>query len=82
MFTLEQQSNQSAARLGLLATAHGQVKTPVFMTVATSGVVKHLSTEELRTLGAPLILANTYHLLLNPGIDTFKRVGGLHHFMD
>ena len=82
MFTLEQQSNQSAARLGLLATAHGQVKTPVFMTVATSGVVKHLATAELRELGAPLILANTYHLLLNPGIDTFKRVGGLHHFMD
>ena len=82
MFTLKQQSNQSAARLGLLATAHGQVKTPVFMTVATSGVVKHLSTEELRTLGAPLILANTYHLLLNPGIEAFQRVGGLHHFMD
>jgi len=82
MFTLKQQSNQSAARLGLLATAHGQVKTPVFMTVATSGVVKHLATEELRELGAPIILANTYHLLLNPGIEAFKRVGGLHHFMD
>jgi len=82
MFTLKKQSSQSGARLGLLTTAHGKVETPVFMTVATHGVVKHLTTEELRELEVPIILANTYHLLLNPGIETLKQAGGLHHFMN
>jgi len=82
MFKLERQSAKSAARLGILTTAHGQVATPFFMTVATQGVAKHLTTEELRQLGAPVILANTYHLLLRPGVESIKRRGGLHQFMD
>lgn len=82
MFKLEKKSAFSAARLGTLTTAHGQVATPFFMTVATQGVAKHISTEELRQLGAPVILSNTYHLLLRPGIESIQRRGGLHQFMD
>lgn len=82
MFKLERQSARSAARLGSLTTAHGQVATPFFMTVGTQGVAKHLATEELRQLGAPVMLSNTYHLLLRPGIEAIKRRGGLHQFMD
>jgi queuine tRNA-ribosyltransferase len=58
------------------------VATPFFMTVATQGVAKHLTTEELRQLGAPIVLANTYHLLLRPGLEAIKQRGGLHQFMD
>jgi len=82
MFELQQKSTRSAARRGLLTTAHGAVPTPFFMTVATQGVAKHITTEELRQLGAPVALSNTYHLLLRPGIEAIKRRGGLHQFMD
>lgn len=82
MFALEQQSVVSAARLGTLKTAHGSVATPFFMTVATQGVAKYLTTEELRQLEAPVVLSNTYHLLLRPGIEAIQRRGGLHQFMN
>ena len=82
MFTEIQSSVRSAARLGQLSTAHGLVDSPFFMTVATQGVAKHLTTEELRQLAAPVVLANTYHLLLRPGLEAIKRRGGLHQFMD
>ncbi|HQB50650.1 MAG TPA: tRNA guanosine(34) transglycosylase Tgt [bacterium] len=82
MFELQQKSTRSAARRGVLTTAHGAVPTPFFMTVATQGVAKHITTEELRQLGAPVALSNTYHLLLRPGIEAIKRRGGLHQFMD
>ena len=82
MFQLDKQSAISAARLGVLTTAHGAVSTPFFMTVATQGVAKYLTTEELRQLAAPVILSNTYHLLLRPGIEAIQRRGGLHQFMD
>ncbi len=82
MFELQKKSIRSAARLGVLTTAHGAVPTPFFMTVATQGVAKHIATEELRQLGAPVALSNTYHLLLRPGVEAIKRRGGLHQFMD
>lgn len=82
MFQLDKKSAVSAARLGVLTTAHGAVPTPFFMTVATQGVAKYLTTEELRQLAAPVVLSNTYHLLLRPGIEAIQRRGGLHQFMD
>ncbi len=82
MFQLDKKSAVSAARLGVLTTAHGAVPTPFFMTVATQGVAKYLTTEELRQLAAPVVLSNTYHLLLRPGIEAIQQRGGLHQFMD
>ena len=69
------------ARLGRLITPHGEVETPVFMPVATQASVKALSQEDLETLGARAILANSYHLYLRPGTQTIKAAGGLHKFM-
>lgn len=69
------------ARLGLLTTAHGQVETPVFMPVGTAGAVKGITPQQLEQTGAGIILANTYHLLLRPGIETIEKLGGLHTFM-
>ncbi|MEW6407716.1 MAG: tRNA guanosine(34) transglycosylase Tgt [Patescibacteria group bacterium] len=61
------QSKKNQARLGILQTMHGEIKTPFFMTIATRGAVKGLTSRELEELGAPIILANTYHLFLRPG---------------
>jgi len=71
----------SAARLGLLTTAHGSLETPVFMPVATAGAVKGITPQQLKETGSELILANTYHLLLRPGVETVEKLGGLHKFM-
>jgi queuine tRNA-ribosyltransferase len=68
------------ARAGLLQTAHGPVATPVFMPVGTLGSVKGVSPAELRRLGASIILGNTYHLMLRPGAELVKQLGGLHRF--
>ncbi|MFN8062068.1 MAG: tRNA guanosine(34) transglycosylase Tgt [Vicinamibacterales bacterium] len=70
-----------AARRGLLSTAHGDVETPVFMTIGTKGAVKGLTSEHLESLGVPIVLANTYHLHLRPGDELIARRGGLHRFM-
>src|SRR5262245_66419818 len=70
-----------AARAGRLRTPHGEVDTPAFMPVATQGSVKSLSPADLRAAGAQIVLANTYHLLLRPGPDTVRALGGLHRFM-
>lgn len=79
-FTLQKTSG--AARAGLITTAHGTIPTPIFMPVGTRATVKTLSQEDLMSLNAPIILANTYHLYLRPGHDLIKRVGGdLHRFM-
>jgi queuine tRNA-ribosyltransferase len=72
----------SQARLGELATTHGMVKTPVFMPVGSQATVKALTPEHLREIGIKMILANTYHLYLRPGVDIVKKMGGLHRFMD
>lgn len=68
-------------RAGLLATAHGEVRTPAFMPVGTAGSVKGLSPAELRASGTQILLANTYHLMLRPGAALVRELGGLHRFM-
>jgi queuine tRNA-ribosyltransferase len=68
-------------RQGRLATKSGEIKTPVFMPIATKASVKHMLPEELRALGVQVILGNTYHLWLRPGSDLIARAGGLHAFM-
>jgi queuine tRNA-ribosyltransferase len=75
------QATSGQARVGLLSTPHGDVPTPAFMPVATQGAVKALTPQETRELGASILLANTYHLSLRPGIETIARLGGLHAFM-
>ncbi len=69
------------ARRGILHTAHGVVQTPVFMPVGTYGVVKSLTPDELAALGAMIILGNTFHLWLRPGLEVIAEHGGLHGFM-
>lgn len=69
------------ARAGRLRLPHGEVETPVFMPVGTQGCVKALSRDDLRTIGARLILGNAYHLYLRPGIAVMRQAGGLHGFM-
>jgi queuine tRNA-ribosyltransferase len=70
-----------AARRGVLTTAHGPVETPAFMPVGTAGTVKGLTPDQLEATGAGMILANTYHLMLRPGVDVVEDLGGLHRFM-
>jgi queuine tRNA-ribosyltransferase len=70
-----------AARLGRMRTGHGMVDTPAFMPVATQGSVKSLAPSDLITAGAQIVLANTYHLLLRPGHELVRELGGLHRFM-
>ena len=73
---------QTGARYGILHTPHGDVEVPMFMPVGTLATVKTLSPEEVKSLGAGVILANTYHLYLRPGEDIVSRAGGLHKFMN
>jgi len=80
-FQIIHQDSRTAARQGLLTTAHGKVETPAFMPVGTAGAVKGITPQQLKETGASIILANTYHLLLRPGIDVVEKVGGLHKFM-
>lgn len=72
----------SYARRGRLTTAHGVVETPIFMPVGTQGTVKAVSNRELEELGAQIILGNTYHLNLRPGMELMAKAGGLHKFMN
>jgi queuine tRNA-ribosyltransferase len=69
------------ARLGSLATPHGAVETPVFMTVGTQATVKGLTPQQLEDAGVPILLGNTYHLALRPGDELIAELGGLHRFM-
>jgi queuine tRNA-ribosyltransferase len=71
----------SRARRGTLVTRRGVIQTPVFMPVGTRATVTGLTPDDLTTLGAPILLANTYHLMLRPGVEVFRRVGGIHKFM-
>ena len=73
---------QSGARCGIIHTPHGDVETPIFMPVGTLATVKFLSPEELKDLGAGIILANTYHLWLRPGEDIIDKAGGVQKFMN
>ena len=82
MFTLTATDPGSGARAGLLRTGHGEIPTPIFMPVGTAGTVKAITQEQLRdTVGARIILGNTYHLYLRPGTAILEKAGGLHRFM-
>ncbi len=81
-FDLLKTDSQSKARLGRLHTAHGSIETPIFMPVGTGGSVKGVHQQELREdINAQIILGNTYHLFLRPGIEVLEAAGGLHQFM-
>lgn len=69
------------ARRGVIQTPHGPVDTPAFMPVGTRATVRSLDSNDLRTVGAQMVLSNTYHLMLRPGSDLIERMGGLHEFM-
>ena len=70
------------ARLGKITTPHGEINTPAFMPVGTQGTVKAMTPDQLRSLGAQIILGNTYHLALRPGHELIAQLGGLHRFMN
>jgi len=80
-FSFSLSRTAGAARVGTFQTPHGPVHTPAFMPVGTQATVKTLTPEELETLGASMILSNTYHLFLRPGQDVVEELGGLHEFM-
>jgi queuine tRNA-ribosyltransferase len=81
MFRFDVTHVDGRARRGVLQTPHGRIQTPAFMPVGTSGAVKALLHRDLLDLGAEILLANTYHLLLRPGDELIGRAGGLHRFM-
>lgn len=80
-FTLIKKDPSSRARLGRIVTARGEVETPAFMPVGTQATVKAVSPRDLEEMGCQMILANTYHLFLRPGIEVIRELGGLHRFM-
>jgi len=80
-FHLIQTCPDSGARAGELLTPHGKVPTPVFLPVGSQGAVKTLTPEEIEDIGIAMIVANTYHLYLRPGISVIEKMGGLHKFM-
>lgn len=77
-----QKKNIDKRRVGELVTRRGSIQTPFFMPIATRGAVKHILPEEVRALGAEIVLGNTYHLWLRPGSELIARAGDLHRFMD
>lgn len=81
-FILEREASGSKARATTFQTLHGEVKTPIFMPVGTQGTVKAQTVHSLKKTGTRVLLANTYHLLLRPGIEVFKRFGGIHRFIN
>ncbi len=81
-FKLEHTDPKSSARAGVLQTAHGAIETPIFMPVGTLGSVKGVDQSFLSDqIDAPVILSNTYHLLLRPGHDIVSEAGGIHKFI-
>ena len=82
-FTIESKDPQSKARTGSISTDHGEIQTPIFMPVGTLGSVKAINQDQLKTeINAPIILGNTYHLYLKPGMQIMQEAGGLHKFMN
>ena len=80
-FELSATADNSRARAGIISTGHGKIETPIFMPVGTAGSVKGIHTRDLRDdIQAQIILGNTYHLYLRPGIDVIEKAGGLHKF--
>ena len=80
IYTLLHQDAGSAARTGVVSLPHGTVQTPAFMPVGTAATVKGMTKDDLHEIGFEIILANTYHLFLRPGMDVIKQAGGLHGF--
>ena len=81
-FTLLNKDKNSNARSGIIKTDHGEIRTPIFMPVGTAGTVKSVSQKDLEDqVNAQIILGNTYHLYLRPGIDRLEKIGGLHKFI-
>lgn len=81
-FEFEIHATDGAARRGTLKTAHGDIRTPAFMPVGTVGTVKGMTPEAVRETGADVLLGNTYHLMLRPGSERVRKMGGLHKFMN
>src|SRR5450432_1764456 len=82
-FQLHQTYKESRARAGKIVTDHGEILTPVFMPVGTAGSVKAVTQQQLRDdIKAQIILGNTYHLFLRPGLEVLEAAGGLHRFMN
>jgi len=81
-FSLIKNDSSSKARLGILETEHSVIETPVFMPVGTRGAVKTLTNQQLEDIDARIILGNTYHLMLKPGMEIMAKAGGLHKFMN
>ena len=81
-YELIKKDSRTKARRGRVNTPHGPIETPVFMPVGTAGTVKAMKPEEVRDMGAQIILGNTYHLYLRPGHEVVKAAGGLHKFMN
>ena len=80
-FKIKAKDTNCNARAGQLTTAHGIIETPVFMPVGTRGTVKGLLPDTIKETGAQIILANTYHMVIRPGVDVVEKLGGLHKFM-
>src|SRR5712671_6309004 len=80
-FEFQIESTSNRARAGRLITAHGEIETPVFMPVGTLASVKAVPQDTLEELGVQILLGNTYHLYLRPGVETVRTMGGLHRFM-
>ena len=81
-YELLHEEKDTGARLGQITTDHGTIQTPIFMPVGTQATVKTLNNQDLKDLGAQIILGNTYHLYLRPGQEIMEKAGGLHKFMN
>src|SRR5271169_1591933 len=81
-FTYQTVATDGAARAGVISTAHGEISTPAFLPVGTTGTVKAMTADAVRATGATIVLGNTYHLMLRPGAERIAKLGGLHCFMD
>jgi len=79
MFEVRATDKSTKARSGRLTTGHGVIETPAFMPVGTQGSVKAVSSRELRELNTQIVLGNTYHLFVRPGLDVIRDLGGLHY---
>src|SRR6478752_4664803 len=81
LFKIQSTDKKSKARTGTIQTDHGEIKTPIFMPVGTAGTVKSIHQRELESdINAQIILGNTYHLYLRPGLDVLSQAGGIHKF--
>lgn len=81
-YELLHKDKETGARRGVVHTPHGDIQTPVFMPVGTQAAVKSMRPEQVKDMGAEVILSNTYHLYLRPGHEIIREAGGLHKFMN